>query len=434
MQSVKESVSVVLKTGDQVLLVKRKNSLNAFPGYVAFPGGKIEDCDEEARIPGYDHLEARVLSCAFREIEEELALDLSVSSSDIIGIEEIAPFTTPSFNPVRFKNRTLMVELKSPVKVIPNPDELAAAEWKTFKEWKTLDQKGKLLMVPPVRAIIQNDGEPLLIKKAYEELTDLYSRSIFEIEPFKGFLQIPVPSNTIPPAVTTNCFRFNDLVIDPSPKNEIVLNDLIDFLKARGVKRIFITHHHGDHNQYLDLLAKALDAEILMGEFTFNRLSQKFNFNELRPVKIVKSGDVIGSWLGEDLKLLAVPGHDAGQLAVYPDSHQFIIVGDLIQGVGTVVIPTDEGNMKDYFESLETCIHMTPRIIIPSHGIAMGGTHFLEVTLEHRKMREAQVKALMDKGINAEEMVDEIYPDLDQRLKPLALENIKSHLIKLKSN
>lgn len=431
MQSVKESVSVVLKAKDHVLLVKRNENLAAFPGYDAFPGGKIEDEDYAAKPNlAYPHLDAELIHCAFREIQEELSIDLNQEQEKIIGIEELQSFTTPPFNPKRFKNRTILVELKETLKFRPYSGELQSAHWRSFAEWRKLDSSGELLMVPPVRSIIQNEGQPLLIKKEYEQFEEMYAKTVFEIEPFKGFFQIPVPSNTIPPAVTTNCFRFGDLIIDPSPKDESVLKDLVTFLSQRSVKRIFITHHHGDHNQYLDKLAQALGAEVLMGEFTFNRLKNKYNIED---ATIIESGDIIGKWIDEELKVMAVPGHDAGQLALYPTSHKFIIVGDLIQGVGTVVIPTDEGDMADYFKSLKKCIDMKPQYIIPSHGIAFGGTFYLEKTLDHRKQRELQIKQLHETGISPEGMLPIIYKGVDKRLYPLALENIKSHLIKIQS-
>src|SRR3546814_7226144 len=51
-----------------------------------------------------------------------------------------------------------------------------------------------------------------------------------------------------------------------------------------------------------------------------------------------REGDVICRWLGRPVKVYEVPGHDEGQLALMPDDLAWCIVGDLIQGIGTVVI------------------------------------------------------------------------------------------------
>ncbi len=141
---------------------------------------------------------------------------------------------------------------------------------------------------------------------------------------------------------------------------------------------------------------------------------------------------MLTQWLGEDVVIYEVPGHDEGQLAVAPRSLSWFIVGDLIQGIGTVVISAPEGNMKKYFASLERVIALAPKYIIPSHGIAMGGTYRLEATLKHRREREQQIGRLWDQGKNPSEILEVVYAGLDHRLAPLALASINSHLEKLR--
>lgn len=434
MQGVKESASVVLRHKDQVLLVKRRDNLGAFPGYDAFPGGKVEKGDD-SQFSDYSKFQEfgiapHILGCAFREIKEELGINLEDHLEIIIGISELPVFTTPPFNPIRFKNHTILIELKKVVPFKIDKGEISQANWFTFNDLKSQFSKGHLLMVPPVRAIIECEGEPLLIRKKYEDLEDQYRRGLFEIEPIKEFFQTPIPSNTIPPATNTNCFRFDDLIIDPSPKDEVVLESTIKFFKSKGVKRILITHHHGDHHQFLDKVRDGLNARLSMSEFTFLKLKERYN---LKPeeVQILKEGSVVGKWLGENLIVIEVPGHDEGQIALAPESFSFIIVGDLIQGVGTVVIPDEEGDMQKYFASLERCIELCPRYIIPSHGIMFGGTFYLEKTLEHRKIREKQIIELIQQGKSPNDMLPIIYKGVDKRLYPLALQNIKAHLKKI---
>src|SRR3546814_19269597 len=85
-----------------------------------------------------------------------------------------------------------------------------------------------------------------------------------------------------------------------------------------------------------------------------------------------REGDVICRWLGRPVKVYEVPGHDEGQLALMPDDLAWCIVGDLIQGIGTVVIAKPEGDMRKYFATLERLIALNPRVIIPPHGMALG--------------------------------------------------------------
>src|SRR3546814_20810533 len=78
------------------------------------------------------------------------------------------------------------------------------------------------------------------------------------------------------------------------------------------------------------------------------------------------------------------------------------IVGDLIQGIGTVVIAKPEGDMRKYFATLERLIALNPRVIIPSHGMALGTVYRLEETLKHRRQREQQVLSLWREGKDLE--------------------------------
>ena len=91
------------------------------------------------------------------------------------------------------------------------------------------------------------------------------------------------------------------------------------------------------------------------------------------------------------LKLIHTPGHDEGQMSIYPADLSWMIVSDLIQTVGTVVIGAPEGDMGKYFDSLNKVIQMNPKVVLPSHGIGIGGVDKIKITLDHRKMREKQV-------------------------------------------
>ncbi len=48
----REAVTVIFVHDDDIFIIKRQNYLRAFPGYYAFPGGKI---DREDRDHSYHH-------------------------------------------------------------------------------------------------------------------------------------------------------------------------------------------------------------------------------------------------------------------------------------------------------------------------------------------------------------------------------------------
>jgi glyoxylase-like metal-dependent hydrolase (beta-lactamase superfamily II) len=197
---------------------------------------------------------------------------------------------------------------------------------------------------------------------------------------------------------------------------------------------VFLTHHHQDHHEYAPELARRLKVPIWMSEDTRIRITQKQGpdyFSGLQ-IETKQEADRLTSWKGEAVQVHSVPGHDAGQLALAPESLRWFIVGDLIQSVGTVVISAPEGDMAAYFQTLEKIIDLDPAVIVPSHGTPMRSTFRLRATLQHRREREKAILELYAKGKTQTEMLDIIYQGIEQQLRPLALKNIQSHLAKLR--
>ena len=151
-------------------------------------------------------------------------------------------------------------------------------------------------------------------------------------------------------------------------------------------------------------------------------------------VEFVKEGDVVTKWLGNDVLVMEIPGHDEGQIALYSKDLSWYLAGDLFQGIGTVVIGGEEGDMRKYFATLERIIKLSPKVLFPSHGIGLGGTTILEKTLAHRKQRESQILNLHLEGLVPEQMLEKIYAEVNKALWPYALENIHKHLAKLKQD
>jgi glyoxylase-like metal-dependent hydrolase (beta-lactamase superfamily II) len=180
-------------------------------------------------------------------------------------------------------------------------------------------------------------------------------------------------------------------------------------------------------------LAKEMNFPILLSADTHTRIKKKdpSYFDGIK-VEFAAEGDVVTQWLGINVVVMEIPGHDEGQIALYSQDLSWVLAGDLFQGIGTVVIGGDEGDMKKYFSTLERLIKLSPKVVFPSHGIGLGGTNVLAKTLEHRKLREQQVLNFHLDGFSAQEILEKIYSEVDKKLWPYALENIRKHLEKLK--
>lgn len=438
----KESVSAVFVTKSSVFFIKRQNYLSVFPGYYAPPGGKVDKTDSNQELEGTlwpKSVKPQILHALIREVKEELNFDLvkAIESGDVQSIDDIGIAISPEFNPYRFKNYYFKITLFNEFTFEIDPNEAEFGEWYTPHDLHEKYKKGNVLAVPPAIILLKTFSEnlnhnlPIKMNLPYDAESE-----VAMIESLYGVRQLFPLSNTFPPFNRTNSFIIGDggldapkLLIDPSPKDEL---ELMKFLKSAdlvGFDSIFLTHHHPDHYEFADIIAKKYNIGIELSEDTYNRIGEKY-FEGIK-VTLRKEGDIVTRSLGQSVRVYEVPGHDEGQLALAPENLDWFLAGDLIQTIGTVVIQAPEGDMKKYFETLERVIALNPKNIIPSHGIIVGGTHKLVETLKHRKMREDQVMTLHLEGKNMFEMISVIYQGLEEKLIPYAKRTIEAHLKKL---
>ncbi|TXH06170.1 MAG: MBL fold metallo-hydrolase [Nevskiaceae bacterium] len=444
MSRIHDAVTAILIHGPELFITRRQVHLPAFPGYWAFPGGKVDAGDSDAPLshPLLQGHSPRLLRGLDRELREELEFDLfaAVERGEVVSIHEIGEATTPSIMPVRFRTHFYRIELNTRPAIRAHKGETAEWAWRPAGALSADIERGRLLAAPPTRIAVkhvadapQDTGPIRGFEFRFNPAADVPA-----MEPIAGLRMLAVRSNTIPPADRTNVFHLGDdgarrVLVDPAPGSAEELARLDVAIDALGVDEIFLTHHHPDHRERADQIARRLRIPIGCSEDTQQRIRRRQpGFFDGLEVKTWREGDVLTRWQGEDIRIYAVPGHDEGQLALMPDSRRWCLVSDLIQGVGTVVVGGPEGNMRKYFDSLQRVIDWDPDVIIPSHGIALGTTYRIRETLKHRRMREEQIATLHAEGHTPQAMLPAIYQDLDPRLAPLALVNINSHLQKLR--
>jgi glyoxylase-like metal-dependent hydrolase (beta-lactamase superfamily II) len=128
------------------------------------------------------------------------------------------------------------------------------------------------------------------------------------------------------------------------------------------------------------------------------------------------------------------PGHARGHLCFYEEITGAIITGDLVVGVGTVVIDPPEGNMRQYFESLRRLLALPKlSVLFPAHGPAIGSARErIEEYIEHRTMRENKILEAVQSGASLpHEIVEAAYTDVNPAMWGLAERSTVAHLEKL---
>jgi glyoxylase-like metal-dependent hydrolase (beta-lactamase superfamily II) len=113
-----------------------------------------------------------------------------------------------------------------------------------------------------------------------------------------------------------------------------------------------------------------------------------------------------------------------------------VFTGDHIMGWSTTLVSPPDGDMGDYFKSLEKMFIRNDKFYIPTHGsIIKNPKNFVKALIGHRKMRESQIKKYLEKEekISISDLVAKMYPKLDKRLLYAAGRSVLAHLLHMKN-
>lgn len=241
-----------------------------------------------------------------------------------------------------------------------------------------------------------------------------------------GIRVLALRTPTLPPAAHTNVYLVGPdagpvAVVDPGspyPEQQAVLDRALELSPPCAV---LLTHHHGDHIGGAQALADRWSVPIVAHEATARRLAGR-----VRVTEIVADGDVAYGALA-----LATPGHADGHLCFAVGDAT--IAGDMVAGVGTILIDPSEGDMAVYLASLERLLARPQATLLPAHGPAIPDGHAkLREYLAHRLQREARVAAaLRDEPRTLADLVAEAYCDTPRMLWGLAERSLLAHLVKL---
>ena len=95
-----------------------------------------------------------------------------------------------------------------------------------------------------------------------------------------------------------------------------------------------------------------------------------FQVRRTTPTRVVDEGDVLD--LGDRrLRVIAVPGHTPGSLALFEEATGLLFSGDTLYR--DIVLPIEQANLDAYVESLRRLRETPIRIVHGGHGPSFGG-------------------------------------------------------------
>ena len=213
------------------------------------------------------------------------------------------------------------------------------------------------------------------------------------------------------------------VIIDPGPDMPEHLRRVADAVAVLGrATAILVTHGHPDHADGASSLRELLGVPI----YAWSREGVASTDRPLADGAVIPVGN-------RNLRALHTPGHRFDHLCFLLEDADALFAGDLIAGVGTVVIAPPEGDLLDYLASLRRLQSLHLLLILPAHGPFVDDPQaVLGYYIAHREERERQVLAGLAAGPRTVgELVSGIYADVSADLHPIAAYSVLAHLYKL---
>ena len=245
------------------------------------------------------------------------------------------------------------------------------------------------------------------------------------------------------------------VVIDPGPQLDSHRLALTAALSGRNVVGIVVTHCHSDHSPLTQWLHEETGApRFAIGPHrVFDGFVEEDDHDEseedpaeekddteretidlaFSPDIAVVDNERFFSTPEFSLTAVATPGHTSNHLAIAMDTERALFTGDHVMGWSTTIVSPPDGDMRQYFESMNKVIARDDNVLWPTHGGPVTEPHeFLVAYLEHRMERERQIVAQISSGnVTIPGIVKVLYAQVDKKLHRPARRSVWSHLRKL---
>lgn len=250
-----------------------------------------------------------------------------------------------------------------------------------------------------------------------------------------GVERLSLETPTLLPATETNSYLVTHgdelYVVEPATPYEAEQRAMVDAIREKirsgfRLRGVIATHHHGDHVGAIEALRESFDAPMYAHPRTIERLGAR-----AANVRTMNEGDAL---FDGAVRVLHTPGHAAGHLCLLAHDGAWLIAGDMVASIGTILIDVEDGgDMREYLQQLDRLAALSEGLVLPAHGAPIEeGAARLRYYVQHRLAREAKVLAALDAAwIELDAIVARAYDDTPQSVWPIAARSALAHLDKL---
>ncbi|MCW2967547.1 MAG: beta-lactamase domain protein [Solirubrobacteraceae bacterium] len=203
-------------------------------------------------------------------------------------------------------------------------------------------------------------------------------------------------------------------VVDPGPLLDAHVAAIAAEAHVRGgAGGIALTHAHADHTEAVPRVAELLGVPVAAMDFAGADVR-------------LADGDTFGP-----LQAIASPGHAPDHLAFVTGTVCF--TGDAVLGQGSVFVAPDPGALRGYLAALQRLRAMELDLLCPGHGPVVEDPRAkLDHYISHRLDRERRLVDALGEGLRSvDELLDRVWDDAPQALRPAAAVTLAAHLDKL---
>lgn len=233
-------------------------------------------------------------------------------------------------------------------------------------------------------------------------------------------------------------------VIDPGPKIQEHYDNILEVIGDKPVKYIFLTHSHIDHSPMAADLSIKYNTPVYgygpsdagLSPTMLKLISDGYESgsegvdHNFHPDNLIKDGECFEL---NETSIIAIhtPGHMGNHVSFQYGGVLFS--GDHIMGWATSMVSPPYGDLTQFMASCFLLKDKNISLILPGHGEPVDNPkERIEYLISHRLERERQIKStLQHYSLNALEITEIVYVDVDKSLIPAATRNVFAHLLDL---